>query len=70
MSLHHKLCHTLGGSFDLPHAETHAVLLPHTVGFNAAAVPELLAPLAATFGGSPGPALFDFAADGWRAAER
>ncbi len=62
MSLHHKLCHTLGGSFDLPHAETHAVLLPHTVGFNAAAVPELLAPLAATFGGSPGPALFDFAA--------
>jgi maleylacetate reductase len=33
MALHHKLCHTLGGSFDLPHAETHAVVLacPHRV---------------------------------------
>ena len=45
MALHHKLCHTLGGSFDLPHAETHAVLLPHTVGFNAVAVPDLLRPV-------------------------
>jgi len=62
MALHHKLCHTLGGSFDLPHAETHAVMLPHTVGFNAAAVPDLLRPLGAIFGGAPGPALYDFAA--------
>ena len=29
MALHHKLCHVLGGSFDTPHAETHAILLPH-----------------------------------------
>jgi maleylacetate reductase len=43
MALHHKLCHTLGGSFDLPHAETHAVVLPHAVAFNARAVPDLLA---------------------------
>ena len=28
MGLHHKLCHTLGGSFGLPHAPTHAVVLP------------------------------------------
>ena len=35
MGLHHKLCHTLGGSFDLPHAETHAVMLPHTLAYNA-----------------------------------
>ena len=41
MALHHKLCHTLGGSFDLPHAPTHTVMLPHTTAFNAAAVPEL-----------------------------
>lgn len=34
MSLHHKLCHVLGGSFDLPHAETHAVILPHAVAYN------------------------------------
>ncbi len=39
MSLHHKLCHTLGGSFDLPHAETHAVILPHAVGLVASAEP-------------------------------
>ena len=42
MSLHHKLCHTLGGSFDLPHAETHTVVLPHAVAYNAPAVPEVM----------------------------
>jgi alcohol dehydrogenase class IV len=41
MALHHKLCHTLGGTFDLPHSETHTVLLPHVTAFNAVAVPEL-----------------------------
>lgn len=40
MALHHKLCHTLGGLFDLPHAETHAVILPHAMRFNAASVPH------------------------------
>jgi maleylacetate reductase len=34
MGLHHKLCHTLGGTFGLPHAETHAVLLPHALDYN------------------------------------
>lgn len=61
MSLHHKLCHVLGGTFELPHADTHAVMLPHTIGFNAAVVPDLLRPVADIFGGSPGPALCDFA---------
>lgn len=61
MALHHKICHVLGGSFDMPHAETHAVMLPHTIGFNAAAVPELLRPLADLFGGSAGGGLHDFA---------
>ncbi|MBB6409487.1 maleylacetate reductase [Mesorhizobium sangaii] len=61
MALHHKICHTLGGSFDMPHAETHAVMLPHTIGFNAVAVPELLKPVADIFGGSPGGRLHDFA---------
>ena len=46
MALHHKLCHVLGGSFDLPHAETHTVVLPHVVSFNTRAVPEQLAPVA------------------------
>ncbi len=45
MSLHHKLCHTLGGSFQLPHAETHAVLLPHALAYNAIAAAEQLQPL-------------------------
>ncbi|HEX3159696.1 MAG TPA: maleylacetate reductase [Gemmatimonadaceae bacterium] len=43
MGLHHKLCHVLGGSFGMPHAETHAVLLPHTVGYNAGAAPAAMA---------------------------
>ena len=42
MALHHKLCHTLGGSFNLPHAETHTVVLPHAVAYNAAAAPEAM----------------------------
>ncbi|WP_084292771.1 maleylacetate reductase [Bradyrhizobium sp. WSM3983] len=37
MGLHHKICHVLGGSFDLRHAETHAVMLPHVVAYNNAA---------------------------------
>jgi maleylacetate reductase len=62
MALHHKLCHTLGGSFDLPHAETHAIILPHSIGYNAPAVPELLSPVTDIFGGrSAGLALHDFA---------
>ncbi|CAG1018657.1 maleylacetate reductase [Burkholderiaceae bacterium] len=42
MGLHHKLCHTLGGSFDLPHAEVHTVVLPHALVYNAAAAPEAM----------------------------
>ena len=62
MALHHKLCHTLGGSFDLPHAETHAVILPHALAFNAEAVPDLLAPVSELFGhGNPGAGLWHFA---------
>jgi len=61
MSLHHKLCHTLGGSFDLPHAETHAALLPHSAAYNAVAAAKELAPAADLFGGSLGGGLYDFA---------
>ncbi len=42
MGLHHKLCHTLGGSANLPHAETHTVVLPHAMAYNAAAAPEAM----------------------------
>ncbi|MFM0721304.1 maleylacetate reductase [Paraburkholderia strydomiana] len=42
MGLHHKLCHTLGGLFDLPHAETHAIVLPYALAYNAAEVPTAM----------------------------
>jgi maleylacetate reductase len=42
MALHHKLCHTLGGSFNLPHAETHTIVLPHALAYNAQAAPEAM----------------------------
>lgn len=64
MALHHKLCHTLGGSFDLPHAETHAVVLPHAIAYNAEVVPELLVPVSRLFGDeNPGLGLWHFARD-------
>ena len=62
MALHHKLCHTLGGAFDLPHADTHAIVLPHAIHYNAHAVPDLLAPITDIFGGnSAGASLHRFA---------
>lgn len=50
MALHHKLCHTLGGTFDLPHAETHTIVLPHAMAYNAPAVPEAAARIARALG--------------------
>jgi maleylacetate reductase len=38
--MHHKICHVLGGTFNLPHAQTHAAILPHATAFNAAGAPE------------------------------
>jgi maleylacetate reductase len=62
MALHHKLAHVLGGSFGLPHAETHAVLLPHTTAYNEDAVDGALSPLAEAFGqGRAGAGLWQFA---------
>lgn len=57
MALHHKLCHTLGGSFGLKHAETHTIVLPHALSYNAPAIPELMAKLATLFPDSQGDAL-------------
>ncbi len=55
MALHHKLCHTLGGSFNLPHAEVHTVVLPHALAFNASAAPEAMHDLAHALGVNNGP---------------
>jgi maleylacetate reductase len=50
MALHHKLCHTLGGTYNLPHAETHTVVLPHALAYNAAAAPEAMRRIARALG--------------------
>ena len=62
MGLHHKLCHVLGGSFDLPHAEVHTVVLPHATAYNAPAAPEAMARVAQALGADEAAAgLFDLA---------
>ncbi|MGF6448155.1 maleylacetate reductase [Paraburkholderia youngii] len=62
MSLHHKLCHTLGGSFDLPHAQTHAIILPHALAYNAKAATRAMGRIAsALYGVSAPQAVFDLA---------
>jgi alcohol dehydrogenase class IV len=63
MALHHKLCHTLGGSFNLPHAQTHTVVLPHAAAYNRDAAPDAMARIANALGSDDAPAgLFDLAA--------
>ena len=54
-ALHHRICHILGGAYDLPHAETHSAVLPHVTALNAPAVPEALRL------GLGGAAIFDLA---------
>ncbi|GGF20287.1 maleylacetate reductase [Aliidongia dinghuensis] len=62
MGLHHKLCHTLGGTFDLPHAETHTIILPHAVRYNAPAAPDAMARIAQALGAADAAGgLFDLA---------
>ena len=63
MALHHKLCHTLGGSYNLPHAETHTVVLPHAAAYNTPAAPEAMARVARALGApSAAAGLYDLAA--------
>ena len=50
MALHHKLCHTLGGSFNLPHAQTHAIVLPHATRYNQDAAPQAMLRIARALG--------------------
>ena len=62
MGLHHKLCHALGGSFNLPHAEVHAVILPHALDYNAAVAPEAMSRIARALGArNAARAVFDLA---------
>jgi alcohol dehydrogenase class IV len=63
-ALHHKICHVLGGRFDLVHADAHSVVLPHAIALNAPALPVEMARLAEALGvagGDPAGALWDLA---------
>ncbi|TDD80352.1 maleylacetate reductase [Actinomadura rubrisoli] len=62
VSLHHKLCHALGGTLDLPHAATHTVVLPYALTYNQPAAPEAAGALSRALA-SPDPArrLWDLA---------
>jgi alcohol dehydrogenase class IV len=60
MALHHKLCHILGGAFDLPHSETHTALLPYTLAYNSASAPVAIERIAIALGVEDAPGgLFD-----------
>ncbi|MGV9345672.1 maleylacetate reductase [Streptomyces spiralis] len=61
MALHHKICHVLGGMFALPHAETHAVVLPHVVAFNAPSAPRAMARVGTALSAAdPATGLYEF----------
>jgi maleylacetate reductase len=63
MALHHKLCHTLGGTFNLPHAEVHTIVLAHAAAYNRDAAPEAMARVARALGARDAAAgLYDLAA--------
>lgn len=64
MALHHKLCHTLGGTFNLPHAETHTIVLPHALAYNAPAAPAAMEKIAQALDARSAPqAVYDLAKD-------
>ncbi len=56
MALHHKLCHTLGGTFNLPHAEVHTVVIPYVTAYNSDAAPTAMAALGRALSVAPGEA--------------
>jgi maleylacetate reductase len=55
MGIHHKICHTLGGTFDLNHADIHCLMLPYTAAYNREAAPEAMDAIARALGTSDGP---------------
>jgi maleylacetate reductase len=62
MALHHKLCHTLGGTWNLPHAETHTIVLPHATAYNAVAASDAMLRVSRALGAASAPqGLYDLA---------
>ena len=63
MALHHKLCHVVGGSFDLAHAPTHTVILPHAMAYNAPGAEAAMARVCRALGAENAPrAIYDLIA--------
>ncbi len=50
MALHHKLCHTLGGAFGLPHSDLHTIVVAHAVAYNRDAAPAAMDRIARALG--------------------
>ncbi|WP_414014177.1 maleylacetate reductase [Limnohabitans sp.] len=64
MALHHKLCHTLGGTFNLPHADTHTIFLPHALAYNSSHTPQAMERIRRALNGQHAPqAVYDLARD-------
>lgn len=62
MGIHHKLCHILGGSFGLPHAETHSIILSHAIAYNQTTATTAMLTVAKLFGETNASnAVYDFA---------
>ncbi len=62
MGLHHKICHVLGGAYDLPHAGTHSAVLPFVTAYNAPAAPAAMVRAARALGAQdPARALWELA---------
>jgi len=55
MAIHHKICHTLGGTFNLNHADIHALMIPYTAAYNSSAAPDAMIRVARALGTSDGP---------------
>ena len=55
MAIHHKICHTLGGMFNLNHADIHALMIPYTAAYNRDAAPQAMAQIARALGAVDGP---------------
>ena len=55
MAIHHKICHTLGGTFNLNHADIHALMIPYTAAYNREAASDAMVQIARALGAADGP---------------
>ena len=60
MAIHHKICHTLGGTFDLPHADVHCLMIAYSAAYNREAAPDAMNRIARALGTTDAPSgLYD-----------